>query len=236
MLSDGHIGSMRGFEKKLAKQAALMKASKENPGAESEARAKGIAVGKRIRYVTDGVEHYGVVRSLHPRSVVIELSATGMMTGGEDIIVREDEIPFAGVCEILGDGRLAQPKPEKQSAPPMAPKRERPYATCDFCDQPIHEVERIKGRGLVALCREHAKGPTDEEPVPFKFKLGLKYETWHAWPKPTEQELADRETTVETRSKKTGPSPPRKRYGRQPSQPSRTSRRPSGARRPRRRR
>jgi hypothetical protein len=187
---------------KLRRAGELVHAAKENPEARREAHANGIAVGKRVRYYENdggrpGVEHYGVVNAVNPLSVVIELSAAGMLKGGEDIIVREEEVPFANVREILGDGRLAQRKPtEEKRALPVAPARDKPYSTCDFCGSAIFEVLDVKGRGLVALCRNHAKGPTDDEPTTFKFKLGLssgpagKGSTWKVWPKPTEQELS----------------------------------------------
>lgn len=174
----------------ILKEGKLLKASKENPEARAAAIAKGIDVSKRVRYVADGIEHYGVVRSMDERSVVVELSGMGMMTGGEDIIVREDTISFSGVLEVLGDGRLAQPNPVEKPPVAMAPRREKPYTTCDFDDSTIYEVLIVQKRGPVALCRDHAKGPTDDEPAPFRFRLGLTGESYRNWPKPTDDERA----------------------------------------------
>lgn len=175
---------------KLLKQAQLMLASKNNPGARTKAREDGVKPGTRIRYLDgDGVARYGVVRSTHVRSLVVELSAGSLMKGGEDIIIRTDEIPFANVKEILGEGRLAQPKSASKPTTAMAPAREQGYLHCDFDDNAIYEVLRTS-KGLRALCRDHAKGPTEDEPAPFKFRLGLIFETFHAWPKPSEQEIA----------------------------------------------
>lgn len=189
MGSQGIVGIMSRRASNLKKLGELKRASEENPGARTEARKNGIAIGAYIRYLTNGVEHYGVVRSLGINSIVVELSAAGLMKGGEDIIVREDEIPYAGVQEILGEGRLAQPKPTEKAPLPMAPPRDKFYLHCDFDGAAIFEVVRTK-TGLIALCKNHAKGPTNDEPLSFKFKLGLLIESWSAWPKPTEQELA----------------------------------------------
>lgn len=201
--------TMRSKADKLRKKAELILAAKENPDARKDAKVNGIDVGKRVRYVVDGVERYGVVQQIHLRSVIVELSAVGLLKDGEDILVRKkDEIPFAGVLEILGDGRLAQPLAVGKPPLPMAPRRDKPYTTCDFDDSAISEVLNVKGRGCVALCRDHAKGPTDDEPAPFRFRLGLIFETYQNWPRPTEQELSAWASRDSAGTRSTGTSPP----------------------------
>ena len=233
MLSQVYVVVMSSrLANRMKKKVELIQASKENPGAEKTARENGIAVGKRVRYELDG-ERYGVVKSLHPRSVVVELSAGNMLTGGEDIVVLTDEIPFSSVREVLGDGRLAQPKPPEKRMLYVAPRREKLYTTCDHCGSAIFEVLRVKGRGLVALCRGHAQGPTHDEPAPFKYRLGLIYETFRSWPRPTEEEIRARS---EPQPSETESSPRGTRYGPQKS-PAKRKSRPSGkARRPLRQR
>ncbi len=177
---------------RFRKTAELMLAQEQNPEAKVQAKRDGIAVGKRVRY---GSGRQGVVKELrrvlvkgkYIESAVVQLSAEGLLRGGKDIVVREEEVALSDVHEILGDGRLAEPKVEKRPIP-MAPPRENPYTTCDFAAPPIFEVIPVKGRGLVALCKEHAKDPTDDEPEPFKFKLGLLFlaRGWKNWPRPDE--------------------------------------------------
>lgn len=180
----------RSKAEKVRHKAQIDLAAQEaGEGALTNARAMGVEVGKQVEYVdmTGGCTRFGVVRKLHRRSVEIELSAAGLFKGGEDMVIREDEVPYGHIVRVLGDGRLTQSMLGSNSVKAEAPKREAPkreegYTKCDFCNGRIYEVIKTT-KGLYALCRSHAEVP--EEGPAFKYKrLGLIFETFRAWPKP----------------------------------------------------
>lgn len=167
----------RSKANKIQKTAELMLAAKEAPGARTDAREMGVSVGKRVRYKDSNLsERYGVVRELHVRSVIVELTAAGLIKGGENMIVHEDEIPYANVLEVLGDGRLAERIAEPE-ATPSPPPREDGYEKCDVCGKKPFMVLLYPKRGLTALCRTcYGSANADEPPV--RFKLGLIRGEW----------------------------------------------------------
>ncbi len=173
----------RGFVQKARKKAEIdLAADEAGEGALAKAREMGVTVGKHVEYIDmNKCTRYGVVRKLHRRSVEIELTAYGLMKGGEDCIIREDEVPYGHIVKVLGDGRLSQPKDKPSNNVRVAPERKNGYAKCDFCGGQIYEVISTS-KGLHALCRSHAEIP-DEGPA-FKYGLGLLFETYRAWPKP----------------------------------------------------
>ena len=170
---------------RIARDVELLHAQEEKKDAHQAAKESNLTVGKRIRYQVQGVEHYGVIQQvLHPviqakgtrgdklskriDKLVVELNGAGLIRGGEDLLIREDEISFADVVEVLGEGRVAQPQPStpKRGLPP-APAREGGYPACDIgkCEQTPAKVYAIRKSDmkllelgpmqLVALCREH---------------------------------------------------------------------------------
>ena len=159
-------------------------AAKQDPGARTAAREMGVAVGKQVRYYDGNTERYGVVRAIHVWSVEIELTAGGLLAGGENMVVREDEIPYSGVRKVLGDGRLAVRVAAASAARQVAPERKGGYVGCDFCKSAIYEVLATT-RGIKALCKAHSLVSEDETKSPtFKFQLGLIQQTYRAWPVP----------------------------------------------------
>ncbi len=155
---------------KLRKKAEL--ALVHDPAARREARADGLEVGRLVRYDYEGTGRFGTVAAIHAKSVLVKKTAAGMMKNGEKLIVREDEIPFTAIREVLGEGYL----PERSFAPsskklPAPPERAGGYQFCDIGNCSARPVKvymvrkvtwdetrenGVSGPGrLVAVCKEH---------------------------------------------------------------------------------
>lgn len=175
---------------KLRQAADLENLTRQNPKGRTNARIMGVELGKFVRYKdADGREHFGTVFKVHQKTVEIEQTAERLFAGGENRVIREEEVPFGLVLEVLGDHPIAVRAPATPSKPPEAPpKRKEGYLTCDVrrCEKkPVAVLWYVK-KGLVALCREHYGLPG--EVVPWRFKLDV---ICHEWKVPSSELLSE---------------------------------------------
>jgi hypothetical protein len=166
----------------VLEKAQLDLAHREDPDAR-EVKRQGIEVGKSVWYHVDMVKHHGVVSALHHKSVEIVVTGDRLGEKYADLVLRRDTIPYSGVLEVLGDGRLPMKGPpvaQKLSMPP--PLREKGYDNCDIarCDErPIiaylvrsfdKETKELSDPRIVALCKEHDE-KYDEPSEPNKYGI-----------------------------------------------------------------
>src|SRR5437867_12191747 len=108
----------RSRANKLKAKAELALA--HDPTARHEIKGQGLAVGKRVLYYGEGeppmgATRYGTVKEMHLKSVEIEVTVGGKhLKGGENAVIRRDEVPYARIVEIVGDGQLANPALEPE--------------------------------------------------------------------------------------------------------------------------
>ena len=151
-----------------------------DPEARREIKGQGLTVGKRVLYYGEGepaATRYGTVREMHLKSVEIEVTVGNIMTGGENAVIRKDEVPYARITEIVGDGRLAdrtlEPtwnKPHEHGGPGPAPPRSEGYEECELggkrgCGErpykaySIRKLDRETGvlgpSRIIAICKPH---------------------------------------------------------------------------------
>lgn len=215
---------------RISKKATLELAHDDE--ARREAKRLGLEVGKRIRYVSGEthakVEHFGVVRVLHHKSIEVELTMAGVVRNGQLIVIRDDEIPYADVREVLGDGVLAvrEFRGAVKSKLPMAPPRqEGSYEFCDMprCEEPPvrayvlrkydDDIGELGPRHIVAICKLHMEPwPTvteaerkgipskaDDRHIPTLWQMGVVYEEYQI-PKPEPEEVTEPVEPVERKT------------------------------------
>lgn len=169
-----------------------------DPTARHEIKGQGLVVGKRVLYHGEGepkATRYGTVKEMHLKSVEIEITVGNIMTGGENAVIRRDEVPYARITEIVGDGRLADPalepawnKEHKHGGPGPAPPREEGYDECELggkrgCGEKpykaftIRKLDKETGilgpSRIIAVCRSH------DEPYVQANGQGKDYEPAH---------------------------------------------------------
>jgi hypothetical protein len=236
---------------RLRKDAELKAAHDVKPKARVEMKRDGLEVGKLVRYVVgekdpDWAAHIGTVTKLHHNSVEVVMTGGDISTKYADMIIREDEIPYSQVKEILGPGYIPARVASEAKKLPLPPPRPGGYEFCDIgeCEnRPVmayvikkydDEIGELGPAHIVAVCKgcdEPWPTVTEEEKrgipskkdsnIPILWRMGVVFDSWKI-PKP-EPKQESVEPTVDTESKsvlpvttKTG-SPYEGKRGRHPT-------------------
>src|SRR5437867_5979952 len=188
----------RSRANRIRAKAEMELAHQQNPEARREIKVQGLTVGKRVLYHGEGeptATRYGTVKEMHVKSVEIEITVGNIMLGGENAVIRKDEVPYTRIVEIVGEGRLADPtlepawnKEHKHGGPTPAPPRAEGYGECELggkrgCSESpykaysIRKLDKETGQlgptRIIAICKSH------DEPYVQANGQGKDYEPAH---------------------------------------------------------